>query len=182
MRRLKGAVLAVLVMVSGQACALGLFGPNVDAVKKRLNDPYSVKFEGVRKVDNGAVCGQFNAKNQYGAYAGRKEFAIVDGAAYLEGDTGEEDVIILHCIRGENCKDSDCLDEVRQQLDKERKSVALAPNIGQFRGLAAAACRNHTQSDPAKMVECNNAVVECRKEKYALDEARCLSDVIGKYE
>lgn len=172
----------LLALACSPAAAFGLFAPNVDAVKDRLNDPYSAKFESVRKVTNGAICGQFNAKNEYGAYAGRKEFAIVNGVAYIEGNASEEDAIILHCIRGDDCKDAACLDEVRAQVDRETKSAVLAPKIGQLRGVTAATCRKYTQSDPGKMLECSNAAVECRKEKLALDEASCLSSVMASYE
>lgn len=172
----------LLLLACGSAGAAGLFGPNVNAVKGRLTDPYSAKFEDVRRAANGAVCGQFNAKNEFGAYAGRKEFAIIDGAAFIEGYEGEEDAIILYCIRGDHCKDAACLDGVKQQIDREARSAAVAPEIGAMRGQAAAVCRKHTESAPGTMIECSNALVECRKQRFAIDEAECLSEAASRYE
>lgn len=176
----KWALLLVLACVP--VAAQGLFGPSVDAVKGRLDDPYSVKFEGVRKVANGAVCGQYNAKNQYGAYAGRKEFAIVDGVAYLEGSDSEEAVIVLHCIRGYECKDAACMEDVKAQISKEAANAEASRNVGALRLSASQSCTALTATNPGRMLECSNLVRECRKKKYAVDEADCLAAAIDQYQ
>ena len=172
----------LLMLACSPAAAFGLFAHNVDAVKDRLNDPYSAKFENVRKAANGAICGQFNAKNQYGAYAGRKEFAIVDGVAYLEGNASEEDATILHCIRGVDCKDAACLEGVKGQIGREAQNAEASRHVGSLRVSASRTCTALTQDDPGRMVQCSNAVVECRKKQYAIDEADCLSAAIKQYQ
>lgn len=51
---------------------------DVREVKKVIlemaKDPDSVRFYDVRKTTPVSVCGEFNAKNSFGAYAGRKRF------------------------------------------------------------------------------------------------------------
>ena len=44
------------------------------AVKARVKDPESVKFDTVVYRDTRFVCGHFNAKNSFGAYVGRTAF------------------------------------------------------------------------------------------------------------
>jgi hypothetical protein len=56
----------------------------IGKVKKALNlyDPFSAKFQRVRSGKQGAICGQYNAKNLNGAYVGFKDFVVFkDGGA-----------------------------------------------------------------------------------------------------
>ncbi len=72
-----------------------IFTPGIsqaeDAVKARLKDPYSAKFEDVQvcQADRRIIHGYVNSKNSYGAYSGRTLFYAVEGSAYLSdlGDT-----------------------------------------------------------------------------------------------
>ncbi len=58
-----------------------------DAVKVVLLDPTSAKFDNVEVIEgNGAVCGEVNSKNGFGAYTGSKAFAYVNGTLSMEGD------------------------------------------------------------------------------------------------
>ncbi|MDM4768556.1 hypothetical protein [Pelomonas sp. SE-A7] len=42
----------------------------------RLVDPQSVQFRNVVEYDGGVVCGEYNAKNRMGGYAGFEEFVF----------------------------------------------------------------------------------------------------------
>jgi hypothetical protein len=48
-----------------------------DAVKGKLRDPSSAQFRNVHlnKIDSNTVCGEVNAKNAFGGYAGYMRFA-----------------------------------------------------------------------------------------------------------
>lgn len=46
-----------------------------EAVRSRMKDPGSVQFKTIKVAKTGAVCGDFNAKNSYGAYVGFNMFA-----------------------------------------------------------------------------------------------------------
>ncbi|GEO83052.1 hypothetical protein ROR02_31830 [Pararhodospirillum oryzae] len=49
----------------------------IDSLRDLMKDPESVRVKGVRVVDfagGKVVCGEFNAKNGYGAYTGYKPF------------------------------------------------------------------------------------------------------------
>ena len=48
------------------------------SIAKSLKDPDSAKFRGV-KLKWGTVCGEVNAKNSYGGYAGYRRFYAIDG-------------------------------------------------------------------------------------------------------
>ena len=45
-----------------------------EAVKERLKDPESAQFRKFRKVSDGEICGEVNAKNSYGGYTGFSAF------------------------------------------------------------------------------------------------------------
>jgi hypothetical protein len=70
-----------------------LFDQAKASVGARLKDPYSAVYESLRlgRAASGApvVCGTVNAKNSYGAFAGRKRFYWVDDKAFdIEGESG----------------------------------------------------------------------------------------------
>lgn len=67
-----------------------------DAIKASLKDPYSAQFERMRagqdKDGSTLVCGYVNAKNSFGAYQGRRLFAVrvpAAGAATVEAFSDE---------------------------------------------------------------------------------------------
>jgi hypothetical protein len=62
------------------------------AVRKKLNDPDSARFEELRIVKIGEiriVCGTVNARNRLGGYAGRQPFFYNGIFVELYGDGGE---------------------------------------------------------------------------------------------
>ncbi|MES2634001.1 MAG: hypothetical protein V4669_13590 [Pseudomonadota bacterium] len=75
----------------------------VAAVKLKLTDPDSAKFEGLRLGNspaNNVVCGLVNAKNQLGGYAGRKVFYYFDAKppiVVVQGDASMEHTIPVMC-------------------------------------------------------------------------------------
>jgi hypothetical protein len=59
-------------------------------VARDLKDPASVQFRDVVVVRNGksvTVCGEYNAKNSYGAYVGFQKFFASPGSAITEGES-----------------------------------------------------------------------------------------------
>jgi len=58
-----------------------------EAVTKNLKDPSSADFRNVRWVSGGDVCGEVNAKNSFGGYAGFQRFSwtiiVPDHVDYL---------------------------------------------------------------------------------------------------
>lgn len=46
------------------------------ALEAELFDPFSARFRNVRAGRNGAICGQYNAKNRLGAYVGFRDFVV----------------------------------------------------------------------------------------------------------
>ncbi len=67
-----------------------------DAIRASLKDPYSAQFELLRagqdKDGSTLVCGFVNAKNGFGAYGGRKLFAVrvqASGGASVEAFSDE---------------------------------------------------------------------------------------------
>ena len=76
-----------------------------DAIRASLKDPYSAHFERLRagqdKDGSTLVCGFVNAKNSFGAYGGRKLFAVrvpVSGPASVEA-FGDEAYAMGWCHR-----------------------------------------------------------------------------------
>ena len=57
------------------------------AFKDQLNDPFSAKFRRLAFSDKGFLCGEVNAKNLQGAYAGWKVF-WTNGGPEMERITG----------------------------------------------------------------------------------------------
>lgn len=57
-----------------------------EAVKRHLKDPDSVEFRDVASYENGVTCGQYNAKNGYGAYSGFQGFVYDNGAVSLQSN------------------------------------------------------------------------------------------------
>lgn len=51
-----------------------------------LKDADTAKFRMIRKTSSGAICGEVNAKNSFGAYTGYKRFYAIEGYALLERD------------------------------------------------------------------------------------------------
>lgn len=186
---MRNLVFLMALLLSQPALAFSLFQPNVDAVKKLLNDPYSAKFEDVTTVPNEATCGTVNYKNQYGAYGGPKEFAIVDGSGYVEGTPEADEMIIVYCIHGKDCKDDDCMtkviDERKAELQKEideRRKAEYAGVIDQMRAAAAQVCANHMLNDNhVKLAACSKEYEPCRKTRDVEQEFQCMSEIVRKY-
>ena len=51
-----------------------------------LTDPDSVKFRGDRLSHYGAVCGEFNARNSHGGYAGYKRYFVHGDLVAVRGE------------------------------------------------------------------------------------------------
>lgn len=170
----------LLALACSPAAAFGLFGPNVDAVKDKLADPYSAKFENVTKVANGATCGTVNSKNDHGAYSGRKEFAIVDGRPFLEGSGDEQ--IIVYCIEGKDCKDDLCIKDVSARREAQQKNANYAEVIGEMRTAVAGVCAKHIMNyNEAKSAACGDEYYQCRQSSSLEQEFNCLNALVGKY-
>ncbi|MFN6848872.1 hypothetical protein ACK4Q7_06070 [Proteus mirabilis] len=60
-------------------------------VKQTLKDPSSADFRNSRKLNNGAVCGQVNAKNSFGAYTGFRNFIQKDSIVLVDDGSSDFD-------------------------------------------------------------------------------------------
>lgn len=47
-------------------------------MRARLKDPESARFQNIRPVARGEICGQVNAKNAFGGYVGFQHFWLKD--------------------------------------------------------------------------------------------------------
>lgn len=71
-------------------------GPVVDAKRVMTNsvkDPASIEFREVNDAGGGVVCGEYNAKNGFGAYNGFEPFAYFHGVVRTE--VSEADLTLL---------------------------------------------------------------------------------------
>ncbi|EEI0869499.1 hypothetical protein HZ504_003222 [Salmonella enterica] len=57
-------------------------------VKRLLKDPSSASFSGEYVSSSGAVCGNVNAKNSFGGYAGNQRYIYLSRTPYLETNAG----------------------------------------------------------------------------------------------
>ncbi|HEY0414566.1 MAG TPA: hypothetical protein VGD66_15640 [Allosphingosinicella sp.] len=55
-----------------------------------LFDPFSAQYQRVRLGRKGAVCGQYNGKNRYGAYTGFKDFVVPKDADVVYASTSND--------------------------------------------------------------------------------------------
>lgn len=64
--------------------------PIENAVGRLMLDPSTAQYRGVKIGSSGITCGEVNGKNVFGAYAGFREFVVVDGQAAImpESRTG----------------------------------------------------------------------------------------------
>jgi hypothetical protein len=118
------------------ASLLGLLGCSDSTIEnakrtleRDLKDPQSVQYREVRSFQSGSVCGEFNAKNSYGAYTGFKPF-VFDGRKILETPDRS-----LHCTDNRTAEISrrtafarENLEKLKLQMDAAEK-VALATRL-----------------------------------------------------
>lgn len=179
---MKRVLFALLAMVTAPAFAFSLFSPNVDAVKDLLNDPYSAKFEDVKTVPNGAVCGFVNAKNKFGAYTGKKLFAIYEGRAVIDDADGSD--AALYCIRAKDCATRECVTEMKDVLDKDRQNREAEKELQSLRLPAESVCKarlSGPHQDYEAAVMCGAEYNKCRGELESRDELDCLVRMVNKY-
>lgn len=200
MKRLAITVLAVAFTLPTVAHAW-LIGPNVDAVKDRLKDPYSAKFESVKKQKNGAVCGEVNSKNLYGAYTGRKPFVIWKGRAFIGDDATS--FYFLYCLKSAQCKNDECVNAIAEadlplsqvsvceskecveqliefkllQKREEKDSV----RAGELQALIQKQCLSYLPEKPDLMISCNSKLVECRGIDDSTVRVECLENASQGY-
>jgi len=73
--RLKFAVGGVALVLSLAAQATTIAQAK-RILADRMKDPSSVQFRNVKAFKSGAVCGEYNAKNSFGAYVGFTPFGV----------------------------------------------------------------------------------------------------------
>lgn len=66
----------VVATKSSERAQRALEGRARTALQGDLFDPFSARFANVRQGRNGAICGQYNARNRYGAYVGFRDFVV----------------------------------------------------------------------------------------------------------
>lgn len=82
-------VVVVTVLCLGLVACGGPVSDAKKLVAYDLKDPSSAKFRETKTVGP-AVCGEVNARNAYGAYAGFKHFIVVEGKVIMEPETPSE--------------------------------------------------------------------------------------------
>lgn len=114
-------IVSALILLSG--CQ---FIPGTDAAKiheakryasEHMRDPESAKFRNMRlSMDEAIVCGEINAKNAYGAYAGYQRFLYMGGAATL----APAETLTARDVRSQQIP---CIEEqVKQSLQRGDKA------------------------------------------------------------
>jgi hypothetical protein len=81
----KTTIAAATAVVAVLACFSASAATPAEAkryVADAMRDPLSVQFRDVRTYSGGVVCGEYNAKNGYGAYTGFKDFVYIAGPKY----------------------------------------------------------------------------------------------------
>ena len=95
MRQCLVALVAILALTS---CSLDEREAK-QLVLGALKDPESAKWRNVNAVASNLVCGQVNAKNAMGGYAGFTNFMVRDGALYLaEGEDGSSEISLCCAV------------------------------------------------------------------------------------
>lgn len=71
-----------------------------------LKDPSSAQFRDVREAKGGAVCGEMNGKNAFGAYTGFKRFVVRAGATSVVTEPDEPMTEAEQQVATDRCRDS----------------------------------------------------------------------------
>ena len=91
-------------------------------VSNAMKDPNSTMFSNEKMTASGWMCGEVNAKNGYGAYAGYKRFfAAPLGDAYVE-DIG-------HIPNKEKLSTNDLLEHSKNLLEDVNSRIAIKANL-----------------------------------------------------
>lgn len=167
-------LLLSICSVHSIAAGFSLFGPNLDPVKDLLADPYSAKFENVKTLPSGIVCGAVNSKNSYGAYTGKQMFAIAEGRAYLEEKSGMETSLL--CVETRSCEDMKCVHEAVDKRLAEEEERAFAPRIQMVGERLAYLCFSGLPDKSDAQRECLGTLSVCREESSPSKHLKCLVD------
>lgn len=175
------ASICVLACLSMPAKA-SWFGPNVDAVKKELADPYSAKFENVKKQKSGAVCGEVNYKNQYGAYVGRQPFAILGGRGYIADSSPIE--VQAVCVDAVDCKDMNCVATIISNKLEAKRREMLAPQLKNANERLAFLCFSRLPEKSEVQMDCLKELTTCRDnhEQGSGQHLECLINAYRKWD
>lgn len=136
MSNVLGCIFFVLAFTSGPSFAFfGLFEPDIGPVKEHLKDPYSAKFDDVKDYGAGVICGNVNSKNEFGAYTGKRAFAIQNGIVFFPEKSPAEYQLacikFVECVNFKRQPSADaCLETVTKQDNeqKEAKRKKLSEN------------------------------------------------------
>ena len=89
--RIKGVTIVVLLSTTLAGCNIQYHGAE-QAVASLMKDPSSIQFRNVHYgINQDIVCGEVNAKNGYGAYAGFELFIYQNGKAEIIDVAGVDD-------------------------------------------------------------------------------------------
>ncbi|MBD9368833.1 hypothetical protein [Xanthomonas sp. XNM01] len=70
-----------------------------EKVRQALKDPASAQWRNVNVIYSNVVCGEVNAKNSMGGYAGFQRFLVRNGRLYLGNDSTESAAIFVCCAQ-----------------------------------------------------------------------------------
>jgi hypothetical protein len=124
---------AAIILASALLCVTGCQDSRIskarDAVKEKMIDPDSAKFEQVELCPaSDMVHGEVNGKNRLGAYAGSNIFFVSDGIAYMPDGAPEQnlpsarfiDALSQECFFGNGAKN---LGDFTKSYDAAHDSV-----------------------------------------------------------
>jgi hypothetical protein len=82
------------------------------AVEKQLKDPLSAQYRNIREYYPNVVCGEVNAKNGHGGYAGFESFMFEKARGYAELNPSEGRIGLCSDARKNTKEFGDKLDEL----------------------------------------------------------------------
>lgn len=101
--------IGILIMTIGGILLAGCDSPLSKAQEiaaRNLKDPSSAQFRDVREARGGAVCGEMNGKNAFGAYTGFKRFVVRAGTSSVVTEPDEAMTEAEQQIATDQCRDS----------------------------------------------------------------------------
>lgn len=171
-RRFVAVLIAMLPLVA--ACSLvDPYSEAKEAVRRLLKDPDSANFRDVRRCAKpGAIWGEVNSKNSYGAYAGFSSFIYADGVAAILADSPSSydldrwNELTRKCYSEEVLNQSSADGSIEQMADNlEAAADAAVREVEEATEAPSAVDRGDALTNPDAVPVCDR---EDSPEKFAL--------------
>jgi hypothetical protein len=118
--KMKNILLCLFIVIFVSGCEDSNIKKAKHNLANKMKDPSSVQWKDIRKIDENLVCGEYNAKNSYGAYIGFKKFASLRDLLILDD---EQAIIIAGCDGEESSKKE--MDKITHKLNEKSKAKKL---------------------------------------------------------